>query len=200
MRQLIYISHAEVDIAPAVPVPDWRLSARGRSRHARFAERCPGVTSIYCSNERKARDGAEIMAATLELDVQVIDALHENDRSATGYLPSEAFKRMADAFFARPEDSVEGWERAVDAQARVMRALRRLVAQDDRGGSIAVIGHGGVGALLRAHLLGQSIDRSHDQPAGGGNVLRVALPDWSLVEGWTPMEQFRSVWDETEEH
>ena len=77
MRQLIYISHAEVDIDPAVPVPDWRLSARGRSRHARFAERCRGVTSIYCSNERKARDGAEIMAATLELDVQVIDALRK---------------------------------------------------------------------------------------------------------------------------
>ncbi|MCA1286749.1 histidine phosphatase family protein [Salipiger bermudensis] len=190
MRQLFYVSHAEVEIDPDVPVPDWRLSRKGRARHANFAERCAGVTSIYCSNERKAREGAELMAGLLELDVQVIDALHENDRSATGYLPSEAFERMADAFFARPEESVEGWERAVDAQARVLTALRRLVARDDRPGNIAVIGHGGVGALLRAHLLKEPIARSHDQPAGGGNVLRVALPDWRLLEGWVPMERF----------
>ena len=30
---------------------------------------------------------------------------------------------MADAFFAKPEESVRGWERAVDAQARVAAAV-----------------------------------------------------------------------------
>ena len=43
-------------------------------------------------------------------------SLHENDRSATGYLPPNQFEAMADRFFAEPQASVLGWERAVDAQ------------------------------------------------------------------------------------
>ncbi|MCR8546548.1 phosphoglycerate mutase family protein [Salipiger sp. P9] len=189
MRQLLFLSHAEVRIDPAVPVPDWPLSDKGRARHAAFSDRCDGVSAIYCSAERKARDGAEILGDRLGLVPQIVEALHENDRSATGYLPAEEFETVADAFFARPEESVRGWERAQDAQARIVAALRGLVAADETQGDIAVVGHGGVGALFRAHLLGAPIARSHDQPAGGGNVLRVSLPGWRLVEGWVPMER-----------
>lgn len=189
MRELLFISHAEVEIDPAVPVPDWGLSAKGRARHMAFSERCRGITAIFCSAEQKARDGAGILAQKVSAVPQVIEDLHENDRSATGFLPGPEFESVADAFFANPGDSVRGWERAVDAQARIVRTVKALVASDRTAGTIAVVAHGGVGALLRAHLLGSPISRRHDQTGGGGNVLRVGLPDWRLIEGWVPMER-----------
>ncbi len=45
---ILFITHAEVEIDPEVPVTEWRFSGPGRIRH---------------------------------------EALHENGRSATGYLP-----------------------------------------------------------------------------------------------------------------
>lgn len=188
MRRLFYISHADVQIDPAVPVPDWSLSERGRARHLAFAQVCPPVAAIWSSDERKARDGAEILAGVQGITPRVLHDLHENDRSATGYLPGPEFETVADAFFARPEQSVRGWERAVDAQARVLRALREVVEATPQG-DIAVVAHGGVGALFRAHLKGVPIDRSHDQPpGGGGHLMVVALPDWRLVQDWTLIE------------
>ena len=46
----------------------------------------------------------------------------ENDRSATGFLPREEFWATADLFFAHPTESIRGWERAIDAQARIVAA------------------------------------------------------------------------------
>ncbi|MBY6115868.1 phosphoglycerate mutase family protein [Mameliella alba] len=190
MRRLFFITHADVVMEPEVPVPEWRLSDRGRARHEAFARVCPPVGSVYCSMERKAVDGAEILAAAQGLRARSVLALHENDRSATGYLPPEEFEAVADAFFARPREKVRGWERAIDAQARVVMTLKRVLAEAPEG-DLAVVAHGGIGALLRAHLLGVGIDRSHDQPAGGGgHVMTVGLPGWQLLSDWTRIEEF----------
>lgn len=191
MRTLYYLTHAEVVIDPDMPVPDWHLSAQGRDRHARFAALCPPLRCVVSSGERKAAEGAAILADAQGLRVTEVPELHENDRSSTGYLPGPEFEAMADAFFARPRDSVRGWERAVDAQARVVAALKRLI-QRAPPGDIAVVAHGGIGALLRAHLLGAPIDRGHDQPSGGGgHVMVIGLPGWTLAQDWTRIETFR---------
>lgn len=190
MRQLIFVTHAEVNIDPEVPVPEWSLSETGRARHHAFAERCPPISAVFSSFERKAIDGAEILAGARGLEVKRVLSLHENDRSATGYLPPEEFEQVADAFFANPRERVRGWERAMDAQARIVMTLKRLVAEVPDG-DFAVVAHGGIGALLRAHLLGVPIDRTHDQPAGGGgHGLVVALPAWRLLQDWQRIESF----------
>ncbi len=94
-----------------------------------------------------------------------VDLRPVRDRSATGYLPPAEFEAVADGFSARPHDSVRGWERAVDAQRRVVAAVERAVAAAD--GDLVVVSHGGVGALLLCHLLGVPIDRRYDQPGQG---------------------------------
>ncbi|MBF9036528.1 histidine phosphatase family protein [Rhodobacterales bacterium HKCCE2091] len=183
---MVFLTHADVVIDPAVPVPDWPLSDRGRSRHARFGSDpvLAGVGAVYSSAERKARDGAGIHAAAFGIPHRVVTALHENDRSATGYLPSDAFDRMADAFFARPDDSIDGWEPARHAQVRILAAVR-TIAELHEDGDILVVSHGGVGALLRAALAGRPISGAEDQPAtGGGNFIEIALPDWRPSPGW----------------
>ncbi len=190
MSTLWFVTHADVVIDPKVPVPEWGLSDRGRARHRRFAERVVPPTALFASDEQKARDGAEEMAAVWGMGFETRAALGENDRSATGYLPMDAFEAMADAFFANPEASVRGWEPAVDAQARIVAAVCDVVRSAPQG-NVMVVAHGGVGALFRAHVLRQPIDRSHDQPPGsGGFVLQVRIPEWQLVQDWTDLDNF----------
>ncbi|ETX16137.1 phosphoglycerate mutase [Roseivivax halodurans JCM 10272] len=193
MRSLYFLTHAEVEIDPSVPVSDWPLSERGRARHAALSPKLRGVTGIYCSSERKAWDGAEILSAALRIAPRIIETLGENDRSATGYLPREEFERNADAFFSRPDESVRGWETARAAQTRIVAAIDGIVVTDRSDGDIVVVSHGGVGALLCAALGGHDIDRKYNQPAGGGgHVMTVALPGMATDCRWVPFETFRS--------
>ncbi len=148
------------------------------------------VRCIWCSEERKAVDGAQIFAAHLQLSVRRLAALGENDRSATGYLPRAEFETVADAFFAQPEQSVRGWERAIDAQRRIVAAVDQVIAASGTiGGDIAIISHGGVGALLLCHLLGQPIARVYDQPAtNGGNFFSFDTTSRKVHHGWRAID------------
>jgi broad specificity phosphatase PhoE len=191
-RIAYFITHADVEIDPAIPVPDWRLSARGRTRHEAFNRRplVGGIGSVYSSHEAKARDGGEILARHRALPLQLVEALHENDRSATGYLRAREFEQMADAFFANPQSSIRGWERAVDAQARIVKAVGGILAGDRGENDIAIIAHGGVGALLLCHLLGAPISRAHDQPGGGGgHYFSFESATFKLLHGWKRIDE-----------
>lgn len=185
------ITHPEVAIDPAIPVPDWRLSDRGRARMQRLLERpwVGGIAAVFSSAERKARDAAAILADHRGLAVTIIEELGENDRSATGYLPKAEFEAVADAFFARPRESVRGWERAIDAQARIAAAVEQVIALAPAAGDVAILSHGGVGALLLCHLTGMPISRAADQPGeGGGNVFAFEARTRRLLSAWRRME------------
>jgi len=148
------------------------------------------ITAVYSSTEQKAIDGAEILAAHLSLSFERIVELGENDRSSTGFLPPSEFEAVADRFFAEPDVSVRGWERAVDAQRRVVTAVERLVPRDTTTGAIAIVSHGAVGTLLYCELAGQPIARRHDQPAnGGGNWFRFSLTPAVVHSWWAPIDE-----------
>lgn len=188
----LYITHPQVQIDPAVPVPDWGLSERGRER-ALLAASSGWVKEIgrfIASTERKAIQTAEILSAR-RLPVETDHAMGENDRSATGFLPPDAFEDAANWFFAHPRESFKGWERAVDAQARIVAAVERVLAGYDPQTPIAFVGHGGVGTLLKCHLLGKPIARDGDQPAGGGNLFAFRLADRAVTCDWTAMESWK---------
>lgn len=184
--RIVFVTHAEVEIDPDRPVTDWPLNALGRSRHAAFCDHpdLQGVGAVYCSEERKARDGAEIHASRLGLMPRIVTALGENDRSATGYLPQPAFEEMADAFFANPDAQVRGWESARAAQARIFAAVRTIAELERPAGDILIVSHGAVGTLLRCACLGRPISRSEDQPAGGGSYFVIQLPGWTTDPEW----------------
>ena len=190
MGRVFYLSHPQVEIDPAVPVPDWALSAVGRARaHAAAAAAwMEDMTTIVSSLERKAVETAAIIGGARGVAATSNAAMHENDRSATGYLKMEAFERMADAFFAQPTTSVSGWERAVDAQARIVAACNAFLAESSGAGDVLAVGHGGVGTLLLCHLLGEPISRRHDQPPGGGNVFCFDAATRRVLHPWLPLE------------
>lgn len=169
MSFCVYLTHPEVAIDPEVPVPDWGLSDLGRSR-AELAVRLPWapvICHVVASGERKAIETAEIFASAFDLPVRTIDALHENDRSSTGFLPPDEFERMADAFFADPQSSVQGWEPAAAAQNRIVEAVQAVLASVPDDDPVLFSGHGGVGTLLKCHLLNTPISRAYDQTGGG---------------------------------
>ncbi len=177
------MTHPEVEVAPEVPVPDWGLSAAGRLRLGRLLSRpwVAGLTRVVSSGERKALETAHALAGHVGLPVLTNERLGENDRSSTGFLPPAEFEAVADAFFARPEVSVRGWERAVDAQQRVVAAVTSALA--GATGDTAVVAHGGVGTLLLCHLLGVPIDRGLDQP-GQGSFFRFDPATREVAHGW----------------
>jgi len=74
-----YLTHPQVDIDPAVPVPEWSLSAVGRDRVAALAAAgwLSGTSEIIASAERKAIETAAILGAALGLSVEVRQAMHE---------------------------------------------------------------------------------------------------------------------------
>jgi broad specificity phosphatase PhoE len=184
----LYLSHPQVKIDPAVPVPDWGLSEVGAARvraaaHGRWLD---GVARIVSSAERKAVETAEIIAAARGLAVEIRERTHENDRSATGYLPPPEFEDVANQFFARPDESVRGWERADDAQARIVGEVAAAFAEG--AGLILFVGHGGVGTLLQCHCAGKTIARIRDQPPGGGNAFAFGWAPPSVIHGWRALE------------
>jgi len=191
-RSIYFVTHPEVVIDPAIPVPQWPLAERGRRRMRGLLKQdwMPHVAAIYCSTEQKAIDGATILSEALGMPLHQVAVLGENDRSATGYLPQTEFEATADAFFARPRERIRGWERAIDAQARIRGAVEHLGAMTPGIGPIVIVSHGGVGTLLLCHLKGVSISRTEEQPgAAGGNYFLFQMPEGLLVHGWKPIEQ-----------
>ncbi|TGQ63647.1 histidine phosphatase family protein [Mesorhizobium sp. M00.F.Ca.ET.186.01.1.1] len=185
-----YITHPQVRIDAAIPVPDWGLSDVGRARAVAMLSQ-PWVGSIgrvVSSGERKAVETAEVLGRHLDLAVQVRERMHENDRSATGFLPPPEFEAVADQFFAHPHESIRGWERAVDAQQRIVNEVEAVI--DEGGaGDIAFVGHGGVGTLLLLSLSGAGISRDSDQPAGGGNYFAFDIPARRVLHAWRPIDR-----------
>lgn len=192
MAYALYISHPQVQVDPAVPVPEWSLSARGRERSSGFAQAglVQGLTRLVSSHEVKAQETAAILGAALGIAVEHLDGFEEIDRSVPGYVPADRFEQLADLCFSNPEASAEGWERAVDAQARIVAAFERVLADHDPSQPIGFVGHGGVGTLLKSHLGKTGVTRAGDQPLGGGNAYMVRLPDGLLLGEWMPFERF----------
>lgn len=191
MPTLHFITHPEVVIDPSVPVPDWPLSPEGVRRMGLALEQpwMSRLGAVFSSAERKAIDIARLVGKRFRLLPVIVAELGENDRSATGYLPKAEFEATADLFFAHPDESVRGWERAVEAQRRIVGAVERVIVEAPEHGDVAVISHGGVGALLLCHLKGMPISRAEDQPgAGGGCVFSFDIGTRGLLSGWSPIE------------
>jgi broad specificity phosphatase PhoE len=190
VSNVYFITHPEVVVDPHVPVAQWKLSRLGAFRARRMLEQdwVGRIGFIASSSERKAVEVAEILAAHLALSPRFHADLGENDRSATGYLPREEFETTADLFFAHPDRSIRGWETARAAQLRIVHAIDRVLHQAPAG-DVAVVAHGGVGALLMCRLKGVAISRTEDQPgSGGGNFFVFGRQDRTVLQDWTPIE------------
>lgn len=186
---LRYLTHPQVCIDPEIPVREWGLSPEGR-RRALAAATKPALRTtrlIVASAETKAVETADLLSAALGTAPVFRDAMHENDRSSTGFLPPAEFEAMTDAFFANPDQSVSGWERAIDAQARIVRETNAVLETHGEG-DVLLVGHGAVGTLLYCHFASLPISRQYDQGHGGGCFFAIELEPKTPLHHWKPME------------
>lgn len=102
-------------------------------------------------DETKAIETAAPLAKAVRYLLEVREMMHENDRTATGFLPSNEFEAVADQFFAHPDDSVRGWETARAVQSRIVAEVKECL-EKYRDGDLLFVDHGGVGSLLFCHL------------------------------------------------
>lgn len=193
-RLVRYLTHPQVIQDPIVPVPQWSLSDEGAKRVEALAD--SGVIlltrHIYSSDETKALETAGPLAEASSANLLIRAQMGENDRSATGYLPADAFEAHANAFFENPSDSINGWESAEDAQGRIVNAVKDAL-REAPDGDVLFVGHGAVGTLLYCAFGGLDIDRKHDQgPGGGGNFITYDGDTLQPLHSWQPMEAFYS--------
>lgn len=186
-----YLSHPQVLIDPMQDVRKWSLNGLGGQRVATLAARLGRLSHtvrVISSDETKAIETATPLATALGLQPELRPKMHENDRSATGFLPPQEFEAVADSFFAHPDVSIRGWETAADAQRRIMAEVDACLS-GPQDGDVLFVGHGGVGTLLFCALSGVKIDRRFDQgPCGGGCWFEFDLENGKPLQGWQMME------------
>ncbi len=185
----LYLSHPQVTIDPDTDVTKWSLNDEGARRIAALAtsgamEHCDVIVS---SAETKAIETAAPLARHIGCPHVIRAQMHENDRSATGFLAAQDFEATADQFFANPNASTRGWETASAAQTRIVGEVQACLTlyPDSR---ILFVGHGAVGTLLYCYLAGLAISRAHDQMPGGGCYFE--FDDLKTPPGavWQPLE------------
>jgi broad specificity phosphatase PhoE len=151
-RHLILVKHAEPEINPERAASAWTLSDAGRASCRPLADALapydPAV--IIASTEPKARETADLLGMQLKTPVEVVNSLHEHDRTGVPFLAAVADWDMAMAqFFAKPDHLVLGRETAFAAQLRFTTAIGHVL-ESYTVGNIAVIAHGTVISLFVA--------------------------------------------------
>ncbi len=154
-RNLILVKHAMPALEPGVPSRGWRLSDGGRALCIPLAERLaaykPAV--IAASAEPKATETGQIVADYLGAPLEVIEGLHENDRTSLGWLGSEELEAMIARFFAEPDQRVLGNETADEAHTRFAAAVGDVCTRHPDG-NIVIVAHGTVITLFVSRLAG----------------------------------------------
>ena len=200
-----YLTHPQVIIDPDIPVEKWGLNTIGQARVDALVLTVATETNhvlrrtklIVSSAETKAIETAKPIAEALDCTLIIRHQMHENDRSATGFLPPDEFETVADQFFAHPDKSICGWETAITAQNRMLLEVETCLTDTNFAktgeGDVLFVGHGAVGTLLYCAYSDQAIDRSLDQGltagrSGGGNVFTFDLKTLKALSHWQPME------------
>jgi broad specificity phosphatase PhoE len=144
MSTLILVRHSAVLVDPDVAAAQWRLSADGRFCCHQLAEQLQPYrpTRFITSDEVKAVETGQIMAAQLELPCTIEADLHEQNRAGLPFFTDkDAWATAVAHFFAQPEQQVLGEETAVQARQRLEQTIIQLQHQypQDR---LALVGHG----------------------------------------------------------
>lgn len=189
-RLIYFVTHPEVVIDPNKDVRTWSLSEVGIRRAKEMLKQpwIKEVKSISSSKEQKALDLAQVVADYLDLEIMTLEELGEIDRSSTGFI-GEGFWEVVDAFYSNPTESARGWERAMDAQQRIISAVKRVIESTTEQ-NIFIASHGAVGALLLSYLKKTDISIKEDQPGKGGGNYFVFGSDWKLIHAWKPIDMY----------
>ena len=139
---LYLIRHAPVELDPARPAPEWRLTEEGRALASRLAT-APDwrdVVLVASSPEPKALDTALPIAEAADAGLRVEHDLREAERPGTPVGTADEYRELVAAYLAAPDEPVHGWEPAREVRERVRACIDGL--RGEREGPLVVVSHG----------------------------------------------------------
>jgi probable phosphoglycerate mutase len=159
--ELLLVRHAQpvrVEAGSVDGAADPGQSAEGRGQAARLAAwlAAEEPDALLTSPLRRARDTAAPLAATLDLEPEVVAGVAEFDAGAGHYIPIEELRAAKDdRWYATIEGrwtDVGGVDPAA-FQRQVVPAVEDVIARFP-GQRVVVVTHGGVLNVYLAHILG----------------------------------------------
>jgi len=151
--RLILVKHSAPTIEPERDAREWQLSAVGRERCGPLAEslRAYLPAKLFCSDEVKANQTAQILGEILRLSPHTMPDLHEHDRRGVPYHERvEDFEAAVRQFFNQPDQRVYGNESAHEALTRFSQAIDQVLAATPINENAIVVAHGTVITLYVA--------------------------------------------------
>jgi broad specificity phosphatase PhoE len=156
-KYLILVKHSLPEIVENIPAREWHLSEDGQVRAMRLADRLLAYDPeiLISSVESKAKETSEIISKVHNLDVQIVENLHEHDRSQISYLSRHEFQTAVYTFFLTPDKLVFGNETANEAYSRFSKAVHSII-EIHKNKTAVLVSHGTVISLFVSHLIGIS--------------------------------------------
>ncbi|MBE2239541.1 MAG: histidine phosphatase family protein [Caldilineaceae bacterium] len=185
MTLLYLITHAHTQVEPALDAVHWRLSSTGQAQAEALAA-LPfwrDIDRILVSHEAKTR--LTIAPVVAKRRIQIVAGGQFDEVARPGWV--EEYSARVQDFFATPDRSVGGWEPAAHALQRFLAGITLYVTPCGAE-QIALVSHGLVLSLYRAHLLGQwPADFDAWRQLGFAAVACVDLRTPALVEDFKPV-------------
>ncbi len=169
---------------------DVELSQRGVRQMERLAEalRGVGLKEVYCSDLKRARRSAEIIAGAAGRRPVVLPSLRERSFGRWEGMSFDEISRAYPEEFRRwKEDplsfSPPGGESTLEVRDRVLEAFQSI-AERHRGDEVAVVSHGGVNRVVLCHLMGISLQNIFriEQDYGCLNVVELTADGFPVVK------------------
>lgn len=174
--ELLLVRHAlpvrrEVTEGPADP----ELSEIGLAQATHLGDYLASeeLAAVYTSPLQRARQTAQPVAATRDVELVTADGIAEYDRNASWYVPIEELRASNDERWqALTRGEWHGDEGENDFHDRVLDGIEQIIATHPAS-RVAVVCHGGVINSYLAHVLGLPQRRGFFYPAYTG-ISRVA--------------------------
>ncbi len=167
---------------------DRPLTDVGRRQAAELAERLRDteLDAIYSSDLQRARETAEIVAASKGLSVETTPDLREVDVGSWSGLTRAKAEAEFPEGYARWLNGGEGWDDGETYEqmgARVVRAIQRI-AKSNQGGRVLVVAHGGSIRAVHAAALGVDVHtyRRIQRVEPNATLSAVCVDDGRLTE------------------
>jgi probable phosphomutase (TIGR03848 family) len=159
--------------------PGIHLDERGRRQAAALVERFEGIrlSALYSSPLERCVETLQPLAEVRRLEIKTSEALIEMDAGDwTGRtLPSLQRTKLWETVQRNPSRfHFPGGESFVDAEARVLDEVERIVARHPRG-RVVVSTHGDLVRLLISHYTGAHLDQFQRVIAGPASISVVHL-------------------------
>lgn len=178
-----HAAHVHLDRMFSGRMPGVPLSDVGRAQAARLRQRLAGegIAHVQCSPLERTRETAAVIASACGVDApEEVPALLELD---LGEWTGRAFGTLEGdpAWTAwntrRGSARVPGGETMVEAQARIVAHIGRLVREND-GETVALVSHSDMIRAAVAWVLGLPLDYLLRFDVGPASVTRVVAGDW----------------------